>query len=75
MTVEPEHEAYKEKMLDNMEKSIEKARQNDLLIESRSFMDADMSLSVEYTNGILSYDKLCQLNKKLKNGMQEVLRI
>ena len=38
-------------------------------------MDADMSLSVEYTNGILSYDKLCQLNKKLKNGMQEVLRI
>lgn len=62
-------------MLDNMEKSIEKARQNDLLIESRSFMDADMSLSVEYTNGILSYDKLCQLNKKLKNGMQEVLRI
>jgi len=46
-------------MLTDMEKMIEKARINDLLIESRSFMDADMSLSLEYTNGVLTYNKLC----------------
>lgn len=45
-------------MLTDVEKMIERARINDLLIESRSFMDADMTLSLEYTNGVLNYEKL-----------------
>ena len=60
--------------MQNVDYALSKADELNIRLRTGSYLDTDLKLQEQFGNQRLSYDKLCLLNKLLKQATNEMLR-
>jgi hypothetical protein len=72
--VKPDHAGYKAQVLQNVDYALAKADANQIRLRTGSYLDCNPKLTNTYNSGELTYEKLVNLNKKLKDETTDMLR-
>ena len=72
--VDEENKIYVRQLLDSIDETLKRTGEEKLKLREGSYMDCNIELSERYNKGKISYKRLCELSKRVKDSLQELVR-
>ena len=61
-------------MLDSIDETLKRTGEEKLKLREGSYLDCNVELSERYNKGKIGYKRLCELSKRVKDSLQELVR-
>ena len=72
--VDEQNKVYVKQMLDSIDETLKRTGEEKLKLREGSYLDCNVELSERYNKGKIGYKRLCELSKRVKDSLQELVR-